>query len=196
MVGAIDYGPSLGGWDIKNIPVTSLPEDVASALGGINELGVLGATFEPIWYVGSQVVNGTNHKIICRETRTTRYHEQVIVAVTINIPAGSIGGEGATIVSIEEEADLAPEEKVVFEAATSKLIGVDYTPVVFIGTQIVKGKNYYFICQAKQPYPGAVPYAVTMTVNVFGCGATVTQVSPIAEPEKSCGLGAPLGEWP
>ena len=194
MVGAIDYGPSLGGWDIKNLPIDSLPEEVATAVGAINELGYFGATFEPIWYIGSQVVNGMNYKFLCRETRTTRTHDQAIVAVTVNVPAGDFNA--ASIVSVEKEADLTHEQELVFKLATVKILGVEFTPVVFVGTQIVKGKNYYYICEAKPVYPDAVPYAVTMTVNIFGSSVNATEITPIAEPGKTCGLGQPLGEWP
>jgi hypothetical protein len=149
----------------------------------------VGASFEPIWYIGTQVVNGVNHKLLCRETLATRYKEQHIVTVTINIPAGSVGGEGATLVKVEREAELTPEVELIFKKATSKLLGVGYTPVVYIGKQVVKGMNYYFVAEARVSYPEAVPYAVTMTINQFGTAATATEISPIQEPGLSSDFG-------
>ena len=176
--GSIELGELLGGYEIVNKPADKLPQDLASAVGNINA-GILGATYMPIWYVGHQLVNGTNHFLICKEIRSTKDKNTSIVGLVINIPAGKVGGEGATIVEIIEEAKLSAEVQVAFLAAEKQLIGVGYKPLAYIGSQIVKGVNHYLICQAKGIYPNAMPYAVVMCINVFENQVSVVGISPL-----------------
>jgi hypothetical protein len=198
MVGTIDFndGGALGGWDIVNVPATSLPEELATAIGAINS-EIVGATYIPIWYVGKQVVNGTNYYLVCKEVRATKDHDTMIVGLIINIPAGDITGKDASIVRIVEEADLTGEAEIAFKMATKSLMGVEYKPIIYIGSQVVKGKNYYYLCEAKVIYPGAEPYAVVLCVNGFQGQYTVVSVTPVPDSSENVSiLGAPLGEWP
>jgi hypothetical protein len=57
--GGIEFEGLLGGIRIINKPATSLPQDLATAIGEINE-GLLGATYVPLWIIGDQIVNGIN----------------------------------------------------------------------------------------------------------------------------------------
>lgn len=52
--------------------------------------------------------------------------------------------------------------KAVFEKGTEKLLGVHYTPVVYLGSQVVAGTNHAFLCQAVTVYPGAAPAFVIL----------------------------------
>ena len=52
---------------------------------------------------------------------------------------------------------ITEENKALFEKGTEKLLGVDYTPVAFLGSQIVAGTNYCFLAQAKSVIPDAQP---------------------------------------
>ena len=194
--GRIEFntGGPFGGYQIINTPVSELPQEVATAIGVVNS-GLLGATYVPIRYVGRQLVNGWNHMFIAKEVRTTRVTSEKIVVLVINIPAGDVTGEQAKVVSIIEEAQLDPEVKDIFEAAMGSIVGVNYTPILFIGTQIVKGINYYFVCSAQVVYPGAEPYAAVVSVNFFNGKSTVVSIEPIEDVEPQL-EDAPLGEWP
>ena len=46
--------------------------------------GICGADYEPLLYVGKQLVNGTNYFFIAGQTLTTRIGEKHIVKLTIN----------------------------------------------------------------------------------------------------------------
>ena len=46
------------------------------------------------------------------------------------------------------------ELKAVFDKGTETLTGVGYTPVAYLGSQVVAGKNHAFLCQAITVYPG------------------------------------------
>ena len=181
-VGQFELSELLGGYEIINKPVDKLPQDVASAIGNINS-SILGATFQPIWYVGKQVVNGVNHFFIAEEIRATKDRDTAIVGIIINIPPGegAIKGEGAKIVRIIEEEKLSSEVQASFETVTKSLIGTSYKAIAYLGSQVVKGVNHAVICQAKTIYPGAVPYAVVMTFNVFQGRTSLVSIVPLAD---------------
>lgn len=50
----------VGEWKVE-VNVGGMPQKVATAMGEIN---MLGAEYEPIAYLGSQVVNGVNHAVL------------------------------------------------------------------------------------------------------------------------------------
>ena len=60
----------------------------------------------------------------------------------------------------QASADPAVTEalRAVFEKGMEGLLGVSYTPVVYLGSQVVAGTNHAFLCQATVVYPGAQPY--------------------------------------
>lgn len=203
--GGIELGELFGGYEIVGIPATSLPEDVASAVGAING-GLLGATYQPIFYVGRQVVNGVNHLFIAEEIRVTKNQKKMIVGLIINVPPGEGAGrgEGAKVVQIVEEADLPADVQIAFDTAVKHLVGVAYKPLAYIGKQVVKGVNYHVIAEARGIYPGAEPYAAVVTINVFEGNTSIVGIAPLANDNGLCGYAftwlkaanAPLGEWP
>lgn len=79
-----------GGWtitkDALNCPVCSLPQDVATAFSQVTEHWV-GAKYEPLLYAATQVVNGINHMIVCRETMSDADRTVKISTMVLNIPA-------------------------------------------------------------------------------------------------------------
>lgn len=68
-------------------------------------------------------------------------------------PSGMLGGWSAT-----ESPEITPEVQDLMDKATEGLLGVDYTPVAYLGTQLVAGTNHCILCQAKVVYPDAQPY--------------------------------------
>lgn len=179
--GNIELGGEFGGYEIINHPVNKLPQDVASAVGIVNSSPLLGATYNPIWYIGKQLVNGVNHFFIAEDVRATKNKDKLIVGLIINIPPGegAIKGEGAKVVKIIEDADLAPEVKVAFAEVEKGLVGVSYKPVAYIGSQTVRGINHYIVCEAKVIYPGAQPRAVVVGINIFEGKASLICITPI-----------------
>ena len=182
-VGQFELSELLGGYEIVNQPIDSkLPQDLASAIGNINS-GLLGATYQPIWYVGKQVVNGVNYLFIAEQIRATKDKDTSIVGLVINIPPGegAIKGEGAKVVRIIEEDKLAPEVQASFETVAKSLVGTSYKAIAYLGSQVVKGVNHAVICQAKTIYPGAVPYAVVMIFNVFQGRTSLVSIVPLVD---------------
>ncbi len=79
-----------GGWkitkDALNYPVCNLPENVASVFSKVT-MDLVGAKYEPLMYLSTQVVNGINHMILCRETLSDAEHTVKISTMILNIPA-------------------------------------------------------------------------------------------------------------
>ena len=194
----------LGGWELCNYPANKLPEQVATAVVKIN-MNLLGASYTPIRMLGTQVVNGVNYMLLAKIVRSDENHSTNIVIMVINIPAGDITGENATLVDVINHADLPGEVQDAYDDAIGSLHGVNYNPLLYVGSQVVKGLNYYIICEATVVYPGAIPKAVVVCINSFEGKNTIVSIEPIEAfdveaPEVTkntvATLGAPLGEWP
>ena len=57
------YGEAVGGWQYAKD--TSITENVKKIMSKATET-LTGATYEPVVYMGSQLVSGTNHMILCK----------------------------------------------------------------------------------------------------------------------------------
>ena len=184
--GGIELGGTLGGYEILNIPVNKLPQEVASAVGIANSNPLLGATYNPLWYVGKQTVNGVNYLFIAEDIRTTKNKDKSIVGLVINVPPGenSIKGEGAKVVRIIESAELTPEIQTAFTAVEKPLCGISLKPVIYLGKQIARGENHFFICEAKAIYSGAQPHAVIFGINIFEGKPSFVGLMPIGAEKK------------
>lgn len=59
--------------------------------------------------------------------------------------------------AIAEDTSITAERKAVFDKALEGLVGVNYVPVAYLGSQVVAGTNHCFLTQATIVYPDAVP---------------------------------------
>lgn len=78
-----------GGWEITkdalNSSACNLPQQVASAFSKVT-MELVGAKYEPLLYLATQVVNGTNHMILCKQALSDLDHTDKISVMTIHIP--------------------------------------------------------------------------------------------------------------
>ena len=65
---------------------------------------------------------------------------------------------------LTEDGALTEEAQSAFDKATEGLLGVNYTPLALLGTQLVSGTNYCFLCEATVVYPDAQPYYAVVSV--------------------------------
>jgi len=49
--------------------------------------------------------------------------------------------------SVSDKSDITEEQKAVFDKATEALCGATYTPVAYLGSQVVAGINHAFLCR-------------------------------------------------
>ena len=75
---------TLGGWNIDEMKGVNLPQKVQSAFTEVTS-GLVGAEYEPVLYVGSQLVNGTNYCIIALQTLVTRETTKQLVKMVIHV---------------------------------------------------------------------------------------------------------------
>ena len=94
------------------------------------------------------------------------------------------GGWSAT-----ESPEITGEVQALMDKAMEGLLGVDYTPVAYLGTQVVAGTNYCILCQARAVYPGAEPYyALVILYEDLNGGAEILDIRPVDIGEiLSCG---------
>ena len=59
--------------------------------------------------------------------------------------------------AVVEDAAMTDALRAIFEKGMTELVGVNYTPVALLGTQVVAGTNYCFLAQGTEVYPDAAP---------------------------------------
>ena len=65
---------------------------------------------------------------------------------------GKVGGWQAAA-----DPTITEERQALLDKALEKLVGVNYVPVAYLGSQVVAGRNHAFLCQGTVVYPGAEP---------------------------------------
>lgn len=77
----------------------------------------------------------------------------------VEISEGMSGGWAHSV-----DPAITDEQRDVFNKALDGLAGVNYEPIVYLGSQMVAGTNHCFLCQATGVYPGAEPHYVLMYI--------------------------------
>ena len=80
-------------------------------------------------------------------------------AEAANVAGPRVGGW-----SNSADPAVTDEQRAVFDKALKGLLGVNYEPVAYLGSQIVAGTNHCFLCQAKAVVPDAEPYYVLIYI--------------------------------
>lgn len=73
----------LGGWNLDELKACSLPQNAASAFIAVTS-ELVGAEYEPVLYVGSQAVHGTNYCVIALQRSVTAKPETRLMKLIIN----------------------------------------------------------------------------------------------------------------
>ena len=150
----------VGGWTRAESP--EVPGEVKALLEKAAEK-LLGAEYEPVALIGSQVVAGTNYQLLCRITPVVPDAVPHYAIVTLyEDPDGN-----ASITDILEAMDKALE----------KLVGADYKPIALLATQIVSGTNYSILCQVTPVVPDAESsFAIVHVYRDLEGNAEITEV--------------------
>lgn len=159
-----------GGWTVNHeLSAVKLPEDVQKAFDK-NFAGARGAEYIPVAYLGTQVVSGLNHAILCKSTSKTDNAAEYLSAAVIytdtdgnseitdnvdfvianytNTSAATPDQRagGWSIPDEIPEAKISDKDKSVFDKALENYNGTKPEPVAMLGTQVVAGTNYAFLC--------------------------------------------------
>ena len=200
-----------GSWNINIHVGSNLPQKVATAMDRIGDT-LLGAEYEPIAYLGSQVVNGTNHAILAEQTIITGRDTKNVVVMIFNekpneMEATLVGIErvvegglpfGGTNVDVHTE--LPEDAQTEWDNAFMTYVGAKVDPFAFLGTQVVNGVNYIFAATVAPVVPNAEAKVAIVTVNNL---TKHVDFVDLLETKQISSLGyaftwlkKPLGEWP
>ena len=158
--------PIAGGWARAESPVVT--KEVQALLDkGLD--GLVGVSHIPVAYLGSQIVAGTNHAILCRvapvvpnakETYAIVYlYEDLDGKVQItkvedsDVETKFYGAAGSWYQP--DSPAVTKEVQAVFDKAFQGFAGVNYTPVAVAGCQTVSGTNYCILCESTVVVPNA-----------------------------------------
>lgn len=168
---------SFGNWNV-DVSVGKMPQKVATAVSKLNGT-MLGAEYEAIAYIGSQVVNGTNHAVLAEQVITTGRDTTNIVmlvfnekpnendAVLVSIDRIVEGGLPLGGTKIDVRTNLSDEEMGIWNAAFDGFVGSKMTPFALLGSHTTKGTSYIFAATVTPIAPDAVQNAVVVTINPF-----------------------------
>lgn len=82
--------------------------------------------------------------------------------------------------SVAQDNSITEENKAIFGKAMEKLIGVNYEPIAYLGSQLVAGMNHCFLCRATVVYPNAVPGLTLVYIYADLEGnAEITQITDL-----------------
>lgn len=205
---------AMGSWEI-NVIKGGMPEKIATAIGKLAET-LIGAEYEPIAYLGSQVVNGTNHAVLAEQTLITGRDTKNIVVLIFNEKPGAMeadlvsieriveGGAPMGGIQIDAQTDIPAEAQKAWNEAFDGFVGSEVKPFALVGSQVVKGVNYMFAAEVKPVVPNAETKAMIVTINTMsGLMAFADMLATKQEASLGYaftwlkgGLGKPLGEWP
>ena len=209
---------ALGSWEVE-VSVNMLPQKIASAVSKLSEQ-LIGAEYTPIAYLGSQVVNGTNHAVLAEQLITTGKDTKNIVVIIFNEKPNEME---ATLVSIERviesggdlggiavnvDIDIKGDAKDTYDKVFDGFVGSEIKPFAVLGSQVVKGVNYIYAATARTVAPEAKERAVIIVANATTGEVSFTDILNTKYDSLALGyaftwlkrqnssLGAPLGEWP
>jgi len=126
-----------------------------------------GFFFEPVAFLGSQIVAGTNYCFLCEPTVKgnggLNSHSLVYVHVDLKGEASLLAEERLVLPGTEnagkefqkaggwsysESTEITDKVKEIMKKATETLTGETYEPVAYIGSQVVSGTNHAILCKA------------------------------------------------
>ena len=156
----------VGGW--TNTESLEVTEDVKALLDKA-ATEMVGATYEPVAYLGTQVVAGTNHLLLCKVTPVTPDAVATYALVTVyedleggakiidvlNSNAEAVFADAPGSWTESEKLDVTKESKEALEHAAEYLTGATYSPVALLATQVVSGTNYRILCSVTPVTPNA-----------------------------------------
>lgn len=165
----------MGSWKIE-VNTNGMPQKVATAMGEINET-LVGAEYTPIAYLGSQLVNGTNHAVLAEQTVLTGHDSKNIVIIVFNEKPNDMhltivgidriveSGDGMGGVAVDVKTDIPAEAKTAWDDAFTGFVGSKVEPIALVGTQVVNGINYIFVAELTAVTAESEEKVCVVTVN-------------------------------
>ncbi|MCQ2529687.1 MAG: hypothetical protein MJ086_00300 [Lachnospiraceae bacterium] len=169
--GVVEPGMVAGGWTVNSDETKAfLPEGFEEVFNKALE-GYAGMGLEPVAYLGSQVVAGRNHMVLCKGTtvaaepitelkvaviyqdlednaeitKVTDFNLGAIAEMDSSKTEAGLAG-GWNVTDTFGAPNMPVEVQEPFDKAMEGLTGVNYQPMAFLGSQVVAGANYAVLC--------------------------------------------------
>lgn len=176
----------MGGWQVNadKLAVDDNTDVKEAFTAATKEL--VGVNYEPVTYLGSQVVAGVNYCLLCRATPVgqnsgvyyvlmyiyvdTTGTAQVTKVAAIGESAGSTDSSEPIITGSwawnqgATDLDSNTDVKTAFDKAAASLMGSTYECAAYLGSQVVSGTNYSLLCRSTPVSPDAEPGFVLTTL--------------------------------
>ena len=175
-----------GGWDsTQSMEIT----DEIRAMVEQATANMVGAKYTPVAYIGRQIVNGTNHRILCKIAPVTPDAVETYAIVTIyedlegnveiteiqNSEAEAIGG--GPLGGWTEELGVTEASTAALDKAMESWTGASFKQITCLGTQIVSGTNYCLLCEITPVVPNAEShFGIVIIYEDLEGNATVSDV--------------------
>ena len=108
----------------------------------------------------------------------------LILSLLLMVSAAAAEGPMTGGWTPSEDPTVTEELKALFDKGTETLTGAGYIPVAFLGTQVVAGTNYAFLCQMVTAYPGSLEtapgYAMVYLYQDLAGNVTVLSIADFA----------------
>lgn len=179
--GTEDY-PISGGWTVNSgeLSMSANPNAMAAFEKAVE--GLSGYSYEPLVLLGTQVVAGTNYRILCRGSAVVPDPVPTYEIITVyedlngnaeitdttplpglpetmeNLPGGW------TLNDSDVSMDAHSQAQAALDTALEGLAGAGYEAAVYLADQIVAGTNYLLFCRVTPVVPNPVPSFEVVTV--------------------------------
>ena len=151
--------------------------------------------YEPVALLGTQVVSGTNYKILYRKISIgnadavdTYGIGTIYVDLQNNVELLDAGETGISTHLDEggwttyDVTDLTDDEKNAFQDAFHGMTGVSYAPIAVIAES---DTGYYVLCEAQVVYPGTELYYAVVEINKTETGnLEIGEITNLVAEEK------------
>lgn len=154
-----DKGMMTGGWAVakSNAVTEQQMKYFKEAIVPIN-----GYFYEPVALVGTQVVSGVNYCFLCKSTLDQKNGTGTLKYTYIYVNTqgeasfmgdrdvlipGAAGSQSLGGYSYAANPEITADIQKIVDKAAAKRLGAEYTPIAYLGSQVVSGKNHAILCK-------------------------------------------------
>ncbi len=176
---------SVGSWEVK-VSTSGMPQKIAEAFGRLGDL--VGAEYQFVAYLGSQLVNGTNHAVLAEQTVITGKDVKNVALIILretkegvtitNIERVIESGDELGGIKVDVTTDIPEEAQAAYDKTMEGHVGVSIKPFAFLATQVTEGTEYTFAAEISKVVRDPEPATVGL-VTVNPMTKTVTVVPDI-----------------
>ena len=189
----IDRATVAGGW--QTAEDQTLTDDQKQIFDKAMEK-LVGVNYEPIAYLASQVVSGTNHCFLAKATvvrpgATPRYtlvyvYEnlnkdcKVLDIEDVTLPGARDGKAPLGGFTFAENPAITPDIAAVMDKASANKLGATYEPIANIGSQVINGTNHVILCKVTAVAPNSTgKFALVQIAETVDGNCKITEVTDL-----------------